>query len=98
MSPNSTIDSSSIVNHNTYYTNAGVSMTHVVNGMAGNIESHSTLGTLPLLPITNVLNNEQYGFSEITVMNKTALMLQYIRGDGSGVGDTLTLLKRPVSS
>jgi hypothetical protein len=43
MGHNGTIDVNSVVNDNTYYTNPGVSMTHIINGMAGNIESHSTL-------------------------------------------------------
>jgi len=40
---NGTIDHSSIVNNSTYRTNPGVSVTHIVNGMAGNIETHSKL-------------------------------------------------------
>ena len=75
-------------------TNPTVSMTHIINGMAGNVESHSTLGDDPLLNITNVLNQEQYGFSKLTVYNRTALKMEYIRGDGSGVGDSVVLLKK----
>lgn len=32
-----TIDQASVVSHNTYHTNPGKSMTHIINGMAGNI-------------------------------------------------------------
>jgi hypothetical protein len=42
------VDNASIINANTYYTNAGVSMTHLINGMAGNIESHSELDGSPV--------------------------------------------------
>lgn len=91
---NGTIDVASIVNNNTYYANEGVSMTHITNGMAGNIESHSTLGDDPLLNITAVLNQRDYGFSKLTFHNATALTWQFILGDGSGFGDELTLLKK----
>jgi hypothetical protein len=96
---NSTIDKSSIVNNNTYYTNPGVSMTHIINGMAGNIESHSTLnpGQVPL-NITAVLDDTHYGFSKLTVVNATTLTWSYVRGDGGVIGDELTLLKRPGKS
>ncbi|KAJ1559315.1 hypothetical protein HK405_011117 [Cladochytrium tenue] len=95
---NQTIDSSSIVNNGTYYTNPGVSMTHIVNGMAGNIESHSTLasGKSPL-NITAVLDQEHYGFSKLTVENATALRWQFVRGLDGQIGDELVLLKRPGS-
>jgi hypothetical protein len=91
---NGTIDTSSIVNNNTYYTGTGKSLTHVINGMAGNIESHSTLGTLPLLNITTVLNQKDYGFSTMTFHNASVATWQFVKGDGSGIGDELTLLKK----
>jgi hypothetical protein len=34
---NGTIDRSAIVNNNTYYANEGKSITHITNGMAGNV-------------------------------------------------------------
>ncbi|OCK75430.1 acid phosphatase [Lepidopterella palustris CBS 459.81] len=92
---NGLIDTSSIVNKNTYYTNPGKSMTHIINGMAGNIESHSTLSTgHSPLNITNVLDQTHYGFSTLTIHNATTLTWKFIRGDGEGDGDKLTLLKR----
>jgi hypothetical protein len=74
-------------------------MTHIINGMAGNIESHSTLnpGQAPL-NITAVLDYTHYGFSKLTVLNATALKWSYVRGDGGVIGDELTLLKRPGKS
>ncbi|KAI1623513.1 acid phosphatase AphA [Exophiala viscosa] len=89
---NGTIDTASIVNNNTYKTNPGISMTHIINGMAGNIESHSTLAANKTLNITNILDQEHYGFSRLTVLNSTALKWDFIRGDGP-IGDTFTLIK-----
>lgn len=91
---NSTIDKSSIVNNNTYLTNPGVSMTHLINGMAGNIESHSTLGSDSLSNITAVLNQKDYGFSTLTFHNATTATWQFIKGADGSIGDELTLLKR----
>ncbi|KAI9700554.1 MAG: hypothetical protein M1820_006708 [Bogoriella megaspora] len=95
---NGTIESNNIVNNNTYYTGTGTSLTHIINGMAGNIESHSTLGSDALLNITTVLNQRDYGFSKLTVHNTSVATLQYIKGDGNGLGDELTLLKKNVSA
>lgn len=91
---NGTIDTASIVNKNAYRTNAGKSMTHIINGMAGNIESHSELSSgHDLANITAVLNTKEFGFSKMTVVNSTALKWEYIRGDDGSVGDSLWLLK-----
>lgn len=92
---NGTIDTSSIVNKNTYLTNAGKSMTHIINGMAGNIESHSEFSSgQGLTNITAVLNKKEYGFSKMTVVNSTALKWEYIKGSDGSVGDRLWLLKQ----
>ena len=91
---NGTIDNSSIISKNIYKTNPGISITHIVNGMAGNVETHTLLGDDPILPMTNVLNNKQFGFSKLTVHNRTALQMEYIRGDAPGVGDSFYLLKK----
>ncbi|CAI7586902.1 acid phosphatase [Penicillium manginii] len=91
---NGTIDTASIVNNNTYLTNAGKSMTHIINGMAGNIESHSEFSSgQGLTNITAVLNTKEYGFSKMTVVNSTALKWEYIRGSDGLVGDKLWLVK-----
>lgn len=69
-------------------------MTHIVNGMAGNIESHSELSTGESLSnITAVLNTSEYGFSKITVVNSTALKWEYVRGNDGSIGDHLWLVK-----
>jgi acid phosphatase len=90
---NGDIDEDSIVNKNTYKTNPGKSMTHIINGMAGNIESHSELDGDPRLNITAVLDKTHYGFSKLTVHSKTKLTWQMVRGDGQGIRDELTLVK-----
>jgi hypothetical protein len=94
---NGTIDTASIVNKNTYYTNGGVSMTHIINGMAGNIESHSELSG-GILNITAVLDTNHYGFSKLTVLNATALRFQFVLGNDGSIGDELLLLKPSHSS
>jgi Iron/zinc purple acid phosphatase-like protein C len=93
LSPGQIIDSSAIVNNNTYITGTGKSLTHLINGMAGNIESHSTLGTSPQLNITAVLNQKDYGFSKFSFHDETHASWSFIKGDGSGLGDTLNLVK-----
>ncbi|KAJ5484781.1 Acid phosphatase [Penicillium diatomitis] len=91
---NGTIDTASVVNNNTFYTNAGKSMTHLINGAAGNLESHSELSKgQHVQNITAVLNTQDYGYSKLTVVNATALTWEYIIGSDGSVRDSLTLLK-----
>jgi Calcineurin-like phosphoesterase/Iron/zinc purple acid phosphatase-like protein C len=95
MGRNGTIDMSAMKDNNTYVTGTGKSLTHVINGMAGNIESHSTLGQgQKLLNITVVLNQRDYGFSTLTFCNETVATWSYVKRDGSGIGDVLTTVKR----
>lgn len=95
MGSNGTVDTSSIINNNTYYTNSGKSMTHIINGMAGNIESHSTLakGQSPL-NITCVLDDSHYGLSKLTIHNETVLSWKFVKGSNGESGDDFTLIKR----
>lgn len=96
---NGTRVNASIINDNTYYANEGKSLIHLTNGMAGNIESHSTLsaGASPL-NITAVLNQKNYGFSKLTVHDAQTLTWQFIKGDDGSVGDSLTIKKKSSSS
>lgn len=94
---NGDIDTASIVNNNTFYTNEGVSMTHIINGMAGNIESHSELSG-GILNITAVLDVTHYGFNKLTVLNATALRFRFVLGNDGSIGDELILLKPSHSS
>lgn len=73
-------------------------MTHLINGAAGNIESHSTLGSDPLLDITAFLDQTNFGFGGLTIHNATALSWSYIRGVDGAKGDQLTLLKSETST
>ena len=91
---NGTIDESSIVDKITYYTGNGKSLTHITNGMAGNIKSHSTLrSNEPILNITAVLDQVNYGFSTLDIQDEKKATWRFIKGDGSGHGDELTLIK-----
>ena len=89
----SVIDYNSVIDNHTYHTNTGHSMTHIVNGQAGNVENHSTLGKNPVLNITAVLDQYDFGFSKITVMNATTTYVEFIKGADGSVGDYLYLLK-----
>ncbi|KAL4782338.1 Metallo-dependent phosphatase-like protein [Aspergillus varians] len=96
MGANGTIDRSSIINHHTYSVNTGRSLTHIVNGMAGNIESHSWFKDGEgLTNITALLDRTHYGFSKLTVVDETTVRWEFIRGDDGSVGDYLTLVKNP---
>ncbi|KAH1291834.1 hypothetical protein KXW98_002860 [Aspergillus fumigatus] len=95
---NGTIDSASIVNNHTYRTNPGKSITHIINGMAGNIESHSEFGKgQGLQNITALLDTTHFGISKLTVLSEKEVKWEFIRGDGS-VGDYLTLRKEKTQS
>lgn len=92
---NGTIDASSVVDNGTFYTNPGKSITHIINGAAGNIESHSFLEEgESQAAFTAVLDDEHYGFGRLTVQSETELTWEYVRGDDGSVGDSLTLRKR----
>ncbi|RHZ58046.1 hypothetical protein CDV55_104604 [Aspergillus turcosus] len=91
---NGTIDSASIVNNHTYRTNPGKSMTHIVNGMAGNIESHSELSKGQSIEnITALLDTTHYGISKLTVLSEEEVKWEFIRGDDGSIGDYLILQK-----
>jgi hypothetical protein len=106
MGANGTVDKSSIKDNNTYLTNPGVSMTHIVQGMAGNGESHVVLGQSLLggatpnvtNPVTAVLDQEHYGFNKLRVINASAISFSFIQGSDGNTNDVLTLLKRPSST
>jgi hypothetical protein len=86
------VDTPSVIDKNTYNTNAGISMTHIINGMAGNIESHSVLSGA-IQPKTAVLDMTHYGFNKLTFYNATAMKFDFILGKDGSSGDELTLLK-----
>ncbi|OBT80077.1 hypothetical protein VF21_01118 [Pseudogymnoascus sp. 05NY08] len=86
------VDSDSVINQNTYRTNPGVSMTHIINGMAGNIESHSILSG-KIQPKTAVLDMTHYGFNKLTFFNSTAMKFAFVLGKDGSIADEVTLLK-----
>ncbi|OBT67459.1 hypothetical protein VE03_03049 [Pseudogymnoascus sp. 23342-1-I1] len=86
------VDSGSVIDKNTYRTNAGVSMTHIINGMAGNIESHSILSGA-IQPKTAVLDMTHYGFNKLTFFNSTAMKFAFVLGKDGSIADEVTLLK-----
>lgn len=92
---NGDIDTGSIIDNTTFTTNPGVSMTHITNGAAGNIESHSTLSAgEPILNITAVLDQVNYGFGKLAIVNATQLTWNYIKASDGSIGDHLTLNKK----
>lgn len=98
---NGAIDYASIIKNSTdngiYKTNPGNSMVHLINGAAGNIESHSTLDGQPL-PMTVTINKKDFGFSMLTVHNATTLSWKFIKGEDGSTADALTVLKDASSS
>jgi len=98
LTSNGTVDASAVLDNHTYMANEGVSMTHLVNGAAGNIESHSTLPWNETKPITAVLNQKNYGFGKLTFHNESAVTWQYIYGVDGSVGDEVTILKNATSA
>lgn len=95
---NGTIDKAAIVDNNTFYANEGKSLTHIINGMAGNIESHAELAKAKKpLDITCIFDQTHYGFSKLTVVNETVLTWSFVKGGDGSSGDDLTLIRRPAS-
>ncbi len=92
---NLSIVSSDIINNNTYHTGTGKSLTTIVNGMAGNIESHSTIAPNATLNYTAVLNQYDFGFSTLTIHNDSVAIWNYIKGTDGSIGDTLTMIHDP---
>ncbi|KAF9773999.1 hypothetical protein IL306_008072 [Fusarium sp. DS 682] len=91
---NCAVDNDSIIDTNTYTVNPVYSMVHLINGAAGNIESHSTTNTTKP-EITAVRDLISFGFSKLTVHNATTLSWKFIQGQDGLVGDALTVLKDP---
>ncbi|KAL2840308.1 acid phosphatase [Aspergillus pseudoustus] len=94
LSRNGSIDHASIIDKNTYVANTGRSITHIINGMAGNIESHSEFDEGEgITEITALLDTTHFGLSRLTVVNETTAQWEFLRGDDGSVGDSLTLVK-----
>ena len=93
MGRNGTIAWDQVINDNTYHVGDGKSIAHLVNGQAGNAESHTVLNGEPQLNLTNVLNYVDYGFSKLTVINETVATWEFIKGEDGSQGDLLWMTK-----
>lgn len=94
MGRNGTIDTASIKDNSTYVSNPGVSITHITNGAAGNIESHSELSAKQSIqPLTAHLDTVHYGFGKLHI-SKTQATWKFINGDDGSVVDQVTILKK----
>ncbi|KAF5699699.1 acid phosphatase [Fusarium mundagurra] len=94
------VDNHAIKNHSekngVYEVRPGHSMVHLINGAAGNIESHATINkSLPIPDITAHRNLTSFGFSKLTVFNATTLSWKFIQGHDGLPGDELTVRKDP---
>ena len=89
---NASIVEGDMISDNSYATGTGNSLTTLVNGMAGNIESHSSINTSKIVNYTAVLNQYDFGFSKLTVHNDTHATWRYIKGIDGSVGDELVMV------
>jgi hypothetical protein len=80
---NATICHDNIISNNSYITGNGNAIPYLINGQAGNIESHSSLviDKLPQMHFSVHLDQEHYGFSRLNVFNSTVAQWEFIRGD-----------------
>jgi acid phosphatase len=93
MGRNGTVDHSAVRDNHTYIAQPG-SITHLINGAAGNLESHSILRNGETqLPITAALDTTNYGFNKLTVFNATACLWEFVRGSDGSIGDWVYLVK-----
>ena len=68
-------------------------MIHLINGQAGNIESHSVFDEGKLSPVTAILDHTSYGFSKLSVMNSTHSLWEFVKGQDGSIGDYLWIVK-----
>ncbi|KAJ4006283.1 hypothetical protein NW752_010932 [Fusarium irregulare] len=91
---NCIVNHTSIVDTNTYKVNPGHSIVHLINGAAGNIESHATTNKSNSY-LTEIIDKTSFGFSKLTVHNETTISWKFIKGEDGTIGDELTVLKDP---
>lgn len=93
LAANGTIEHSAVVDNHTYKATPGA-MVHLINGQAGNMESHSVPAPDAVRAnYTTVLDYEHYGFGKLTVYNASVLGWQFVRGDDGSIGDWLYVTK-----
>lgn len=88
---NGWIDTNAQIDNHTYVA-TGNSITHLTNGAAGNLGSHDTIGSSPILNITQHLDDTHFGFVKAHV-NETALVLNYHNAVDGAIVDHVTILK-----
>ncbi len=72
------------------YMNPGATI-YFVAGMAGNIEGHSS--TVPTKNYTAVYDNRHYGVSQVSILNDTYLLWEFIAAENSSVLDSVMIKK-----
>lgn len=83
----------SAVQDNHTYIATNSSMIHIIEGNAGNVESHSTIDKSKILNITAELNEVDYGFAKLRVHNSTHATYRFIRGADGSTGDYVDIIK-----
>lgn len=93
MGRNGSIAHDAVVNNHTYRAAKG-SITHIINGAAGNLESHSVLRDGETqLPITAALDTQNYGLNKLTVFNASVALWEFVHGKDGSRGDYVYLVK-----
>lgn len=63
---------------------------HLVNGAAGNVEGHSH--DTPQ-PYTALIDDTDFGYSKLSVLNRTAIQWQFFRATDNSLGDNIVIIK-----
>lgn len=88
------VDHQSVKDNNTYIMNKGTSITHIVNGMAGNVENHSKLKSGESLGEKIAVHDQtHFGFSKLTVYNESVAYSEFIGGENGDILDHIWLIK-----
>lgn len=92
---NGKIDQKSVKDDNTVFINEGQSITHIVNGMAGNVENHSHLpkGQNSPLDIVAMHDETNFGFSKLTVFNESVAYSEFVGGEEGTVLDYVWFIR-----
>lgn len=80
-------------------TDAVAGTVHIVNGAAGNIEGHQVLAKQDKWkPWTLAVNDEDYGFGQLEVVNSSMLTWTFHRATDGATVDSMTLTKGSVAT
>jgi len=64
---------------------------YIVNGAAGNIEGHTP--DVPILPYSALIDNSDYGYGILSVVNRTTLNWEFRRGTDKSLVDQIMIVK-----